>query len=88
MKDVLRLLKPKIHGKPRNIFLGVRIFLFLVPCGDTRYSLKHVLSQVITPQSINESAKYDGQSLKEAKISGLVYTLCTLCCPNAKIGYH
>ena len=170
MKDVLRLLKPKIHGKPRNIFLGVRNFLFLVPCGDTRYSLKHVLLQVITPQGISESANfrflqrlsvifgfrrdcprslascrdyrprkmascrdcpcdsascresrhepkshgqspqeaiyqaqqsrqearcrgqsrrkpnnYDGQSLTKAKISGLVYTLCTLCCPNAKM---
>ena len=25
-------------------------------------------------------AKYDGQSLQEAKISGLVYTLCTCAC--------
>ena len=36
-------------------------------------------------RTVSAEAKYDGQSLQEGKISGLVYTLCQGCHGQGKI---
>ena len=50
--------------------------MILLPA-DSRFSWTVVSAESKRSRIVSEEAKYDGQSLLEAKISGLVYTLCT-----------
>ena len=51
-------------------------------CAGSHLSWTVVSAGSKRSRTVSAEAKYDGQSLQEAKISGLVYTLCLYCKRN------